>query len=104
MKTIRLLTLILSTAFVFQFSNLFAAIDGPSASSNYNSNKIYAELAPTTPVVATFEDDATLTDYAGLAPVIPMEADFNDNDIIQTFDFRTLAPTAPSEADFSDIL
>jgi hypothetical protein len=103
MKTIRLLTLILSAASIFQVSSLFAAKDGVPPSPNNELKNIYSALAPTVLCEATFEDDAVLTDYAGLAPVAPMDATFNDdNDSNDILISQNLLPVTPSKADFND--
>jgi len=100
MKTINTLTLIFTTAFVFQFSNLFAGNDGAPTNSNNALNSTYATLAPTVPAVASFEDDATF-DFNQLMPATPTEATFEDMTSEMT-SFVNLAPVTPAFADFDD--
>jgi hypothetical protein len=66
----------------------------------------FAALAPTPPVEATFEDiigfgNGLMLD--NLAPVTPLEADFNDNEVFQKIDISTLAPKPLAVADFEDL-
>ena len=102
MKLTKVLIIVI---FTFQVSNIFAGNTEPKSvsSSDFTSSPVLT-LAPTTPIEATFEDDATLTDFAGLAPVTPVEADFSDVVPEQNIEMTKLAPVTPVEADFFDTL
>ncbi len=72
----------------------------PAAIVNYSVNAM--NLAPATPVEATFEEPVMLNDFADLAPVMPTEADFSDVAPVALLDAMVLAPSVPAIADFND--
>jgi hypothetical protein len=92
--------ILLATIFTFQINLLFAGSDGTSLNSNHAApSKNILELAPRTPLVATFEE-ITPAAFTLLAPTTPAEATFGDE-----FDYlcmTNLAPVTPVEADFID--
>lgn len=62
-------------------------------------------LAPATPKVAVFGDNApeTLIDINTLAPAVPQVATFEEPETAgDSTDAKIIAPVIPSEADFSD--
>jgi hypothetical protein len=89
-------SIIIAAALILSVNVLFAGITNESAPvSNNNTEIIMTSLAPSLPIVATFEDAVTVNDFAFLAPVTPTVADFEE-----VIDFSSLAPTTPAEADF----
>ncbi len=98
-------TIIIAAVLALQVNVLFAG----SKSSNEppvtkeNTSISLISLTPITPVEATFEDNAILTDFAILAPVTPTEAMFEDmpSEMAQAID---LAPTTPPVAEFEDAI
>ncbi|MCX6268841.1 MAG: hypothetical protein NTW16_16065 [Bacteroidetes bacterium] len=65
----------------------------------------FITLAPSAPMVATFEDAAiALVDFVSIAPVTPVEADFSDVAPDATIDLTNLAPLTPAMADFNDVV
>jgi hypothetical protein len=90
-------TILISAVLSLQVNILFAGNDLPLKVKNNDASASYCvSLAPTAPKEATFEDDATLTDYAWLAPVAPKEATFEDDaDSIDAGILQSLAPVAP---------
>jgi hypothetical protein len=93
----------MAAVLALQMNVLFASSKSFSETpvTNENSSISLISLTPTTPVEATFEDDATLMDYAELAPVTPNEATFEDmpSEITSHAD---LTPVTPTVADFDD--
>jgi hypothetical protein len=100
MKTI---TITIAAILALQVNVLFAgninSYDTPV--TNENSSNLMNSLAPTTPLEASFEDDATLTDYTLLAPITPTEAGFEDMPPEMT-SIINLAPVTPTVANFED--
>jgi hypothetical protein len=92
--------ILLAAIFTLQVNLLFAGSDGTSLNSNNAApSKNIIELAPRTPLVATFEE-ITPAAFNLLAPTTPAEATFGDE-----FDYicmTNLAPVTPFEADFID--
>ncbi|MCX6246143.1 MAG: hypothetical protein NTW10_00280 [Bacteroidetes bacterium] len=98
-------TIIIAAVFSLLVSSSFADNNMTLAPvTETNATTSLVSLAPVTPVEATFEEIATLTDYTVFAPVTPLEAGFDESDLVQPVDYSTLPPTTPSEADFSDTL
>lgn len=96
-------TIITAAVLSLLAGNLFAGnYDYSDMPNNDTRSSYYVSLAPTAPAEATFDDEATLTDFAGLAPVPPKEADFSDVASDASFTFRDLAPVAPAEAGFDE--
>ena len=71
----------------------------PVTSETYSVNAM--NLAPATPVEATFEESVIINDFADLAPALPMEASFDDM-AIETVSIMELAPLTPAIAEFDD--
>ena len=96
--------------FTFQVSFLFAG--GTNNRSHTSNIEIVTtsmnNLAPATPVEATFEDETTTSfealDLSGLAPVTPVEARFDDISSMASegLDLEGLLPVTPLEATFDD--
>lgn len=68
---------------------------------------VVTNLAPVTPKVADFNDNALGINepYAALQPVAPKEASFEDSgmDAYESWNLiRTLKPELPAEADYTD--
>jgi len=62
---------------------------------------IYKSFAPCNPMAAGFEEtEADINLIYDLAPVTPLVADFNDTPEIVNPDYSYLAPTTPAIADF----
>ncbi len=63
---------------------------------------VMSSLAPTTPLVADFEDAGAeiLIDIEKLAPETPKESVFEETEVIKPVMPVILAPTTPAEADF----
>jgi hypothetical protein len=95
--------IIVIAVLALQMNVLFAgnrnSYDTPVTKDNSSNSLI--SLAPTTPMEANFEDDATLTDYAAWAPVTPTEATFDDMPS-EMASFADLAPVTPTVANFED--
>jgi len=95
-------SIILAAVLALQINVLLADNNNSSApvtNENYSANAM--NLAPATPVEATFEEPVMLNDFADLAPVLPMEASFDDV-AIETFSIFDLAPLTPVLAEFDD--
>jgi hypothetical protein len=71
MKTMKTTIYIITTLLTLSFTSLYAS--GTELPAKYI---IAAELAPSLPVEATFEESTLLIE---LLPVIPAEAEFNDS-------------------------
>ena len=97
-------TIIIIAVLSLQVSILFAGNTYPPITPNKDASaSCCVSLVTTSPAVAIFKEDATLTDYTGLAPVAPMEVDFNDDvDLNDAVMIQSLAPVTPLEADFND--
>ena len=101
------ITIILAAVLSLQVNFLFAHNDETTLTTNNNAVSLNINnLAPVTPVEATFED-ATETsvfiyDFSVLAPVTPVEADFSDVVPEKNIELSILAPITPSEADFNE--
>lgn len=96
-------SIIIAAFFALISGILFAGNEDLSAPVTLESTSMAAmNLAPGTPMEATFEEVAVMNDFSFLAPATPAEADFNDVAPVSTIDIMTLAPIAPAEADFND--
>lgn len=98
MKTI---TFTIATVLTLQAAVLFAGNE--STTTSMTTESVLITLAPSVPVVATFEDfEVPALDIAYFAPAMPLEADFTDvapeTDIL----VMNLAPVTPVAADFND--
>jgi hypothetical protein len=107
MKTLKAITLILTTVLALNFSSLFAANEGPVFNLNDATiTTLFPFLAPTTPAEATYEEGFDLgtntIDLFSLEPVMPKEADFNDMLQDENVSMKDLTPVTPVEADFTD--
>jgi len=62
----------------------------------------FSLLSPTTPIEATFSDEAAYSEI-NLIPTTPAEASFdNDSEFKSTFNLESLSPITPAEADFNN--
>ena len=95
--------LIIVAVLALQVNVLFAgnrnSYENPVTKENFSNLLIF--LAPTIPLEANFEDEATLMDYAALGPITPTEATFDDMPSERT-SLANLAPVIPTVANFED--
>jgi hypothetical protein len=96
-------TIIMAAVLALQANVLFSENDNLSAPVTFESTSIVAmNLAPSTPMEATFEEAVVVNEFSALAPSTPIEADFSDVAPVAGVDATVLAPTVPAEADFTD--
>ncbi|MEI6172464.1 MAG: hypothetical protein WCR01_01835 [Bacteroidota bacterium] len=95
-------SIILAAVLALQINVLLADNNNSSAPVTNETYSVNAmNLAPATPLEATFEEPVMLNDFADLAPVLPMEASFEDM-AMETVSTLDLAPLTPVLAEFED--
>lgn len=101
-------SIIFAAVLALQVSVLFGSNTGmKSGAGNPSAMSITVNnLAPGTPLVASFEDGdefmPTLPAVSELAPVTPKEVTFEEAMPTPVINEAALAPTTPAEADFID--
>jgi len=106
-KNMKSNTIIIAAVLSLQVSALFTKNHETGSAANYG--EVFCplcELAPITPLKATFEEMTELiaypVDFLFLTPVTPEEAEFTDLYPIEVIDITLLAPVTPEEADFEE--
>ncbi len=97
-------SIILAAVLALQINVLLADNNNSSAPVTNETYSVNAmNLAPATPVEATFEESVIINDLADLAPIMPTEASFEDV-AIETVSTFELAPLTPTIAEFETVV
>ena len=99
-------TIILATVLALQVNVLFAGNRNGYETPVTNRKLPESPLSfwhPATPNEADFEEAVVMNDFANLAPTTPAEATFEDMPSEMT-SISELAPTTPAVADFDDAI